>query len=147
MATNVVNKTSKCKFNYKQKELNSTSSPLDKLAQLAPYKKYTLETLARRAKAKFFTNAYTVRLAMLKSPLQKSYNNTIFGCSALLYQTGKTITTHYCNNRWCVVCNRIRTAKMINGYKKPLSELKEKYFVTLTIPNVDKDILLSLIHI
>ena len=123
------------------KNKNILVNPLDKLAQLAPEKKYTLETLVRRAKAKYFTNAYTVRLAMLKSPLQKSYNNTIFGCSALLYQTGKTITSTYCNNRWCVVCNRIRTAKQIIGYKKPLSELKEKYFVTLTIPNVDKEIL------
>ncbi len=110
---------------------------LDKLAQLSPSDfEISVQTLRKRAKAKFFTNSYVKPLASLRSPLQKSYNNTIYGCSNLLVQTDKKITSHYCNNRWCIVCNRIRTAKLINGYKKPLSELNNKYFVTLTVPNV-----------
>ena len=133
-----------------QKNIVFSNPPLDKLAQLVhrPGQTTTLqtsETLVKRAKAKYFTNAYTKSLASLKSPLQKSYNNTIFGCSNSLVQTEQKITTRYCGNRWCVVCNRIRTAKMINGYKKQLDELENTYFVTLTIPNVNGDILRSTI--
>lgn len=35
-----------------------------------------------------------------------------------------------------MVCNRVRTAKLINGYLPEIKELPSKYFVTLTIPNV-----------
>jgi hypothetical protein len=112
---------------------------LDKLAQLSPLPENGLKILTKRAKAKYFTNAYTRPLAALKSPLQKSYNNTTYGCSNELKQSENTLTGNYCNNRWCVVCNRIRTAKMINGYKEPLDNLKDKYFVTLTIPNVPEN--------
>lgn len=115
-------------------------SPLDKLAQLESEQKNkpanTSKSLAKRAKAKYFTNAFSIPLAALESPLQKSYNNTIFGCSNVLIQQGQKITSTYCGNRWCVVCNRIRTAKMINSYTPALNLLKTKYFVTLTIPNV-----------
>lgn len=119
---------------------------LDKLAQLTPPpfldpSENTVQSLRKRAKAKFLTNAYTKQLAMLKTGLQKSYNNTIYGCSNLLVQTDNKLTGHYCNNRWCIVCNRIRTAQLINGYKTVLENLPEKYFVTLTVPNVKGEIL------
>jgi len=35
-----------------------------------------------------------------------------------------------------MVCNRIRTAKMINGYLGPIKALTDPYMVTLTVPNV-----------
>ena len=119
---------------------------LDTLAQLSsnypkPQPPNTRETLAKRAKAKYFTQAVTKKLAMLNSPLKKSYNNTYFGCSNLLLQTGEKIITKYCNNRWCLVCNRIRTAKLICGYKETLQALKDLQFVTLTIRNVKKEML------
>ena len=128
------------------KKDQKTKPSLDKLAQLVPFApvvnpKNTVQTLGKRAKAKYFTNSYTKKLATLKSPLQKSYNNTVYGCSNLLTQTGNKLTSHYCNNRWCVVCNRIRTAKQINGYKPPLEKLNDKQFVTLTIPNVSGETL------
>ena len=71
----------------------------------------------------------------LKSSLNKSYWQT-FHCSKVILQEGKKITSRYCNQRWCLTCNRIRTAKMINGYSEPLSKFKEPQFVTLTIKNV-----------
>jgi len=116
------------------------------LAQLSsnypkPQPPNTRETLAKRAKAKYFTQAVTKKLAMLNSPLKRSYNNTYFGCSNLLLQTGDIITTKYCNNRWCLVCNRIRTAKLICGYKETLQALSDLQFVTLTIRNVKKEAL------
>jgi plasmid rolling circle replication initiator protein Rep len=112
---------------------NKVSDPLlDKLAQPSGFK----NSLSKRARAKFITNAYTYRLSGLNSPLKKSYQGTYYNCATVLEQKDDKITGHYCNNRWCIVCNRIRTAKMIIGYKPQLDELQDKYFVTLTIPNV-----------
>jgi hypothetical protein len=44
------------------------------------------------------------------------------------------LTTTYCKNRWCGVCNRIKTAKAINAYFPQLSALFNPVFVTLTLP-------------
>ena len=76
-----------------------------------------LQTLTRRAKAKFLSNAINFPLIDLKSPLKKSYWQT-WHCTSVLLQEGQKITSQYCNNRWCIVCNRIRTAKMINKYQR-----------------------------
>ena len=91
--------------------------------------------LQKRARAKAFTNSYLFDLIDLKSPLQKSYWNTYY-CSKTILQEGKKISSKYCNNRWCSTCNRIRTAKMINGYAGSIESFKDAQFVTLTIPNV-----------
>jgi len=128
------------------KKIDEKKPLLDKLAQLwtntiSNDAINTRQNLARRAKAKYFTQAYTKQLAQLKSTLQKSYNNTIYGCAHVLFQEGKKITSHYCNNRWCIVCNRIRTAKLIIAYKDPIAKLKELHLLTLTIRNVEADIL------
>lgn len=131
----IKNETTKNKIKAKKEGIS-----LDKLAQLhkgAPAN--SLEGLKKRARAKYFTNSYTIPLAQLKSNLQRSYNNTIYGCSNELTQSGQKVTGRYCNNRWCVVCNRIRTAKLINGYMPGLNNLNNKYFVTLTIPNCNND--------
>ena len=94
------------------------------------------KTLLRKARAKFVSNAIAKNLASLNSKLSSSYKNTYQHCCNELHQEGKKLTGHYCNGRWCINCNRIRTAKNINGYMAPLSELENKYFITLTIPNV-----------
>lgn len=130
----------------------NTSYHLDTLAQLSTsnckelfnkeleYQDKDKINLQKRARAKAFTNSYLFDLIDLKSPLNKSYWNT-FHCSTTILQEGKKFTAKYCNNRWCLVCNRIRTAKMINGYISSIESFKEPRFVTLTIPNVlDKDL-------
>lgn len=129
--------------NKEQRKGISDKHNLDTLAQLRKQSKGDLKTpkenpkdaLIKRAKAKYITSQLVLRLVDLNSPLQKSYWNT-WHCARILEQENKSLTTKYCNNRWCLVCNRIRTAKQIIGYKKPLSELKEPRFLTLTIPNV-----------
>jgi len=121
----------------KVKNLNSEVPLLDTLAQLRndPQTK-SLETLTRRAKAKFLTNGLIFPLIDLDSPLKKSYWRTFY-CTSILLQEGHKITSKYCNNRWCIVCGRIRTAKMINQYYPIIrSELPDLYFTTLTFPNV-----------
>jgi DNA-damage-inducible protein D len=110
---------------------------LDTLAQLGTNLKTEpkdIGFLAKRARAKTFTAPLSVKLASLNSDLKKSYWNSYY-CNESLTQEGNKITGKYCNNRWCSVCNRIRTAKLIQGYNVPLSELENKQFVTLTLPN------------
>lgn len=123
---------------------------LDTLAQLAEYApskagggavnqknsgKNSLQTvLSKRAKSKYITDAIAYRLADLKSPLHDSYRRTVF-CSGFMLQEGKTMTSKYCNGRWCLTCNRIRTAKLMNGYLPQIEKFENKQFVTLTVPN------------
>lgn len=119
---------------------------LDTLAQLAtpaPDKglRGGKSVLLKRARSKYITNNITLKLADLDNARKKSYYNT-FHCCRQMVQQGKKVTSKYCNNRWCLTCNRIRTAKLVNGYMKPLlQEMEDKYFVTLTIPNVPAEML------
>jgi hypothetical protein len=91
--------------------------------------------LVKRARAKYMTRAVVVRLASLDSPLSKAYWNS-FHCCSTLVKTGDKIAGKYCKNRWCLVCNRIRTARLIQSYQPVLSSWPDKHFLTLTVPNV-----------
>jgi len=130
---------------WKSKEEFATAAGrpdlLDKLAQLSQAATskdlQAREMLKKRAKAKYFTNAFLRQLISLDSPLQKAYINSLY-CSTELKQDGDKITTQYCKNRWCQVCNRIRIAKCINGYMPGLQQLTDPQFVTLTIPNMKR---------
>jgi len=145
----------------------NTPPLLDTLAQLATAPPAAasrggkISVLKRRAVAKYITNELIFPLIDLhvpktlfkewkylgidrhslgadtNSPLWNSYWNT-YRCVERLIQKGTEITAeYYCNNRWCIVCNRIRTARMINDYLPVIrKEVEDPYFVTLTIPNV-----------
>lgn len=91
--------------------------------------------LRRRAKSKYFTQMVAVPLAELRNGLQQYYRNAFY-CNNALHQEGITVTSKYCNTRICNTCNRIRTAKLINGYAGELQKIPNKRFVTLTVPNV-----------
>lgn len=58
-----------------------------------------------------------------------------FGCGEWIKIVNGVVSSHFCGNRFCLVCNRIRTAKLINGYQKPLESLKDLQFITLTVVN------------
>lgn len=70
------------------------------------------------------------------TPLRFAYASTA-RCAGELVQEGKTVTGKYCRQRWCLVCNGIRTAKLIAGYLPEMSSWTDPQFVTLTIPNVE----------
>jgi len=97
------------------------------------------KTLQKRAKAKFYTNSIVAPLIHyaigVNSPLLKTYRNAFY-CNCTLRQSGQTITGTYCNTRVCHTCNRIRTGRLINQYLPEISNWKELWFLTLTIPNV-----------
>jgi hypothetical protein len=96
------------------------------------------QTLQQRARAKHITNAVVRKLAELNSPLVQQYWNA-YHCSAEIQQQGDVIKSRYCNKRWCLTCNRIRTAKLINGYGSQIAEFKQPMFVTLSAANVPSE--------
>jgi len=93
------------------------------------------ETLQMRARSKHITNAIVYKLAEIESPLKTQYWNA-YHCSTEIEQEGDHIKSRYCNKRWCITCNRIRTAKLINGYGLQISQFKQPMFVTLSARNV-----------
>lgn len=93
------------------------------------------EKLQKRAKRKSITDALVYRLVNIDSPLNKAYWNT-YHCSSTITQEGNKIKTTYCKNRWCNVCNSIRTAQLILGYRDPLMNLNDPHFVTLTLRSI-----------
>jgi hypothetical protein len=111
-----------------------------KLEQLRkPAQTLTKEKLEKRAKAKYSQEPLLLALLELKeSKLAKNYKDAFF-CSSVLTQKGDKLTSRYCKNRFCRVCNRISTGKLINNYAPILDKLTDKQFVTLTIPNVVAD--------
>ena len=111
------------------------SANLDTLAQ---HRNDTKKTYQKRAKRKAYTHSILFQLIDTKSELNKSYWQT-YHCSNVLKQEGKKVTSRYCNQRWCFVCNSIRTANFINGYKSVLENFEEPMFVTLTAPTVKAD--------
>lgn len=97
-----------------------------------------LSTYRKRANAKFAQNNLMRVMAKLNSPLAEKYEETKF-CSYSLIQSGNTFTARYCKQRWCRICNRIRTAKLMSGYQDAILAMQQPQFVTLTIPNVKKE--------
>lgn len=97
-------------------------------------------TLLKRARAKYLSKqlAQKLRYCNPDSPLTDSYYGSLL-CSGVMRQEGRKLVTSYCKQRWCAVCNRIRTAKAISGYLPVIRVLDDLYFVTLTKKTVNAD--------
>lgn len=95
----------------------------------------SIEKFNKRARAKYVQGPLLDALISLNSRYQKRYQDTKM-CSGLIYQDNGKLTSRYCGNRWCRICNRIRTGKLLNGYKPALQNMKDQQFLTLTVPNV-----------
>jgi hypothetical protein len=109
---------------------------LDTLAQLDIFPKSNtnakaLETLEKRAFAKYYTMKLLYPLIDLKNERNTSYWNTFHCVKTLEENTEGKITAKYCKNRWCIVCNKIRTGILHNTHKKSLQAIETR-FVTLT---------------
>ena len=90
---------------------------------------------SKRARAKFVQQKLLRSLVKLNSKLAKKYDDALF-CSSVLQQSGNRLTSRFCNQRFCRICNRIRTAKLIKGYSSDISAMTDPRFVTLTIKNI-----------
>ena len=97
----------------------------------------TLAQLGKRARAKYVLRP--LLLALIDQAKQdpegqdmwKSYWNS-YHCAGTLEQKGQKLEGKYCNQRWCLVCSRIRMAKSINKYKPFYQQMSEPQMVTLT---------------
>lgn len=123
----------------KLEQLRKTATPLHLDDNLT-----SIETLNKRAKAKYSQEPLLNALVKLNSPLKHQYINSL-DCSTLLNAQGNKLTARYCGNRFCKICNRIRTGKLINNYADQLLTLPDPQFLTLTIPNVPAEELRSTI--
>jgi hypothetical protein len=99
-----------------------------------------LNKLEKRNYKKHLTRKFVIPLVNLHSPMEKGYWNTYY-CNDVLEQEGKKIIGHYCGNRWCYICNGIRTAKLINAYKPVVDEWNNPVSLVLTVKNVPATVL------
>ena len=93
------------------------------------------KNLGKRSSAKCLSDTFVYKLVDLVSPLTKSYWQS-YWCTRIVSQSGSNLKTRYCNQRWCLVCNRIRAAKLMGGYSLAIDQMVDPQFVTLTRPNV-----------
>ncbi|MFM8758714.1 MAG: protein rep, partial [Methylophilaceae bacterium] len=97
----------------------------------------TLAQLGKRARAKYVLQPLLLALVDQAkadkdgADMEASYWSS-YHCASQIKQSGQKLTSEYCNQRWCLVCSRIRTAKAINKYKPHLEQMTEAQFVTLT---------------
>lgn len=100
------------------------------------YQKADIETFAKRGRADFFSTNFKIALANANttSPYRNKYLKSIICSRELTAKDGK-ITGIYCNQRWCITCNRIRTALLLNKYLDQIKAMTEPYFFTLTLKN------------
>lgn len=89
----------------------------------------------RRAKAKYvflpFVTGLTEHAKRAGSALESSYRSSIYCCTAF-DQVDDVLTSGYCKQRWCPICNRIRTAQLVEAYRPVVEAWPDPHFVTLT---------------
>ena len=111
---------------------------LDKIAQLVTNQ----SKLDKRAKKKALTNAVNIPLMRYAEAIQdnKVKYYRAYTCGQKLTQLGNKISyQRLCNNRSCTTCSAIRTAKLIKKYEKPIKEMQNPMFITLTRQSVYAD--------
>jgi len=98
------------------------------------------KTLKNRANAKFLTMELIQAVIEIRNAkmVDKHFARAL-GCATFIKITDQGITSRFCENRFCLVCNRIRTAQLFTMYGKVLTDLPDLYFVTLTIKNPKKN--------
>ena len=96
------------------------------------------DTLMKKQWSKYVSKGIALSLMYCKteSKLFKSYKNSTYCAEVLLTNEVGKVGTTYCKNRWCLTCNRIKTARLINAYLPQMEKLFQPVFVTLTLPTV-----------
>lgn len=101
----------------------------------------TLAQLRKRGVRKYLQQAKLEQLKDFADSLNdnsKMYDRSL-KCSHILTQTGDKITSIYCKQRCCNICNSIRSATLINNYQEAINKMREPYFITLTTRNKKED--------
>lgn len=108
------------------------------MANLLQKRDTSKDTLKKKQWSKYVSKGISLSLMYFNSDskLFKSYKNSTYCAETLLTNEVGKIHTTYCKNRWCLTCNRIKTARLINAYLPQLEQLFQPVFVTLTLPTV-----------
>jgi hypothetical protein len=128
---------------------------LDKLAQLGTLSESKAESTSKsqkhyltKARKKAVSYGIASKLTDVKdSPLHKAYVRTFFCNRWIEVDREGGVRTEYCKQRWCPICNGVRTAELINGYLPTLLQLGNLWFVTLTRQSVKANELRSTFQI
>jgi len=130
-----------------------TISPVHKLAQYGKKQTEQAETLKNEIKTKVQESRDTLKgrqknkalskhlaLEMVNkvpsSKLKKAYWNTYYCSENIEYKANeKEVNSHYCKNRFCLVCNRIRMGINISEFLPIVASWNEIGFVTLSTVN------------
>lgn len=100
------------------------------------------KTLQKRARAKALSQSINVRLAELDgSPLEKRYRSAFYCGHEVFEDAQGVLRSKRCNQRSCIPCAHVRTARAIDRYRPALAAVaaergERQFFVTLTRPNV-----------
>jgi hypothetical protein len=99
------------------------------------------QNLRPLAASKYMTIRFILMLrnACPGSALSKSYFNTFHCCHTYTVGANRNLIGEHCKNRWCLKCNRIRTAVLRIGYLPQFQNMVDAQFVTLTAQTVKKD--------
>ena len=128
----------KIKQKNQVKKESANTHYLDTLARLCQKSNSDAKkTLQKRAVSKYYTTELLFGLIDLKNEREDMYWDT-FHCVERLMESEGKIKGKYCKNRWCIVCNRIRTGILINQYLPKIEEWRDPRFVTLTKPKVEQ---------
>jgi len=113
--------------------LDTSTQPLLGVGEPLVSGRYTEKqiSLQKRARSKAISDAFVLQLIDIKSNLKKNYWNA-WHCNRTILQEGEKLHTRYCNTRWCMVCNRIRSAKLRTGYEPAIAAMNDPWFVTST---------------
>lgn len=114
----------------KPRQVNPAPVHVNKLAPATSNK-----NIKKRARSKFLSNQLATALFELNTPMRSKYAR-VFKCGTEIVHKGDKLTSTYCGCRWCFVCNRIRTGKLINSYLELSEALTDAHFVTLTVRNL-----------
>lgn len=89
-------------------------------------------SLQKRSRSKAISDAFIFPLIDVEgSTMTKSYWQT-WRCTRIILQEGNKLSARYCDQRFCMVCNRIRTANLMRGYMPTIDGMAEPYLITLT---------------
>jgi hypothetical protein len=111
-------------------------SLLDKSPLTSDYAPDPIPALQRRANSKLLAYQLARALGSLGPVKLAGQYERGGNCCSVVQKIGERYRSTYCERRFCLVCNRIRTSKLIYAYKPALDSLTDLYFVTLTVPNV-----------
>lgn len=117
----------------KKKKSLDTFRTSGEVAEKTPQKR--LQNRARRV-AVSKPLASSLSYVTTSKEMKKQYNRTYFQCGQQIVQADGNLTSWWCGYRWCVSCAVHRVARVYSSYGAQISSWDDKWFVTLSAPNV-----------